>query len=257
MHVLVASTAKSSDIATHVARYDHYCEMADCFAEVDSIAQHSGPYDIVLLQVANTAEALPALRNIRRRGLTMPVVLLAAASSPQEEQTAFNYGADDVLLQPIEPGVLIARMQAILRRGLGHASSQLTCGNVVLDQARHTVSVDGRPVRITSREFDVLEMLMLRRGVLLTKDQFMSRAYGHEDEPDQRILDVFICKLRRKLAAAGAPEIVRTIWGRGYVLENPSQAAIASARARVAAGQPRTRRAHLAMGTSPAMAGAF
>lgn len=232
-------------------------DLAEPFADLASIAQHSGPYDVIVLSVADCrTQALPALRELRRRGLRMPVLVVAGTLTPEDEQQALNLGADDVLARPVSTPILVARMKAMVRRALGHASSQVVCGNVVLDQARQLVSVDGRPVRITRREFDVLETLMLRRGVLLTKEHFMSRLYGAEDGPDQRILDVFVCKLRRKLAAAGAAEIVRTVWGRGYVVEEPSAAAIAAARARFAAGEPRQRRAHLSMGIDVGLAAA-
>jgi two-component system cell cycle response regulator CtrA len=226
-------------------------DLAEPFADLPAITQHNGPFDVVVLAVAGCRDqALPVLREIRRRGLRVPVLILAGQLDQDEEQEALHAGADDVLARPVPMPTLIARLQALVRRALGHSSAQVTCGNVTLDQARQSVSVDGRPVRVTRREFDVLETLMLRRGMLLTKDHFMSRLYGAEEGPDQRILDVFVCKLRRKLAAAGAAEIVRTVWGRGYVVEEPSAAEIAAARARFAAGQPRARRAHLAIGTA-------
>lgn len=224
-------------------------ELAEPFAEVAEIAQHHGPYDVALLAVADAGlQAMPALREIRRRGLRLPVLILAARLDRQTEQEALHAGADDVLARPVPAALLVARLQALVRRALGHSSALVGCGNVVLDQGRQEVTVDGRPVRITRREFEVLEMLMLRRGMLLTKEHFMARFYGADDGPDHRILDVFVCKLRRKLAAAGAAEIVRTVWGRGYVLDEPAPAAVAAARARFAAGQPRARRAHLALG---------
>jgi two-component system cell cycle response regulator CtrA len=226
-------------------------DLAEPFADLPAIAQHNGPFDVIVLAVASCHDqALPVLREIRRRGLRLPVLILAGHLDQDEEQEALHSGADDVLARPVPMPVLTARLQALVRRALGHSTAQVTCGNVVLDQARQSVSVDGRPVRVTRREFDVLETLMLRRGMLLTKDHFMSRLYGAEEGPDQRILDVFVCKLRRKLAAAGAAEIVRTVWGRGYVVEEPSPAEIAAARARFAAGQPRARRAHLAIGAA-------
>ncbi len=223
-------------------------ELSDPYADLPSIAQHTGPFDVAVLSVASCREqALPVLREIRRRGLRLPVLILAGHLEPDEEHEALNAGADDVLARPVQMPILIARLQALVRRTLGHSSSIVTCGNVTLDQAQQSVTVDGRPVRVTRREFDVLETLMLRRGMLLTKDHFMSRLYGAEEGPDQRILDVFVCKLRRKLAAEGAAEIVRTVWGRGYVVEEPSASEIAAARARYAEGRPRARRAHLSI----------
>ncbi|WP_372621846.1 response regulator transcription factor [Falsiroseomonas sp.] len=230
----------------------HSVELADPFEDLPAIAQHSGPFDVALLSVASCrAQVIAPLREIRRRGLGLPVVILASHFDPEAEQEALHAGADDVLGPMVPTPLLVARLQAVVRRALGHSSAQIACGNVLLDQGRAQVSVDGRPVRITRREFEVLEALMLRRGVLLTKEQFMARLYAAEDGPENRILDVFVCKLRRKLAAAGAAEIVRTVWGRGYVVEEPGPGAVTAARARFAAGQARPRRAHLALGGTP------
>jgi two-component system cell cycle response regulator CtrA len=227
-------------------------ERADPFEELPAIAQHSGPFDVVLLSVASCrGQAIGPLREIRRRGLGLPVVILASRSDPETEQEALHAGADDVIGPMVATPLLVARLQAMMRRVLGHSSAQIASGNVLLDQGRAQVSVDGRPVRITRREFEVLETLMLRRGVLLTKEQFMARLYAAEDGPENRILDVFVCKLRRKLAAAGAAEIIRTVWGRGYVVEEPGASAVAAARARFATGQPRPPRAHLALDGGP------
>lgn len=259
MYILLASAfGDNSRLRDGLLQKGHGCDLAAPFSEAAAIAQHSGPYDVVLLETAEIGpQVLTLLRDMRRRGLRMPAILLASAPTPEGELEALELGADDVLTSPVHLPVLQARMQAVLRRGLGHATSELRCGNVVLNQARRTVMVDDHPVRITCREFDVLEMLMLRRGVLLTKEHFMARSYGAEDGPDQRILDVFICKLRRKLAAAGSAEIVRTIWGRGYVLEEPSESALDAARARLRSAKPRVQRAHLGLGTEGGFAVAF
>ena len=112
----------------------------------------------------------------------------------------------------------------------GYTSAELVCGNVTLDQEQHAVMVDGLRVNLTAREFDFLETLMLHKGVLLTKERFMSRLYADAEAPDSKIVDVFVCKLRRKLAARGAAEMIRTVWGRGYVLFEPSAQALDAAR---------------------------
>ncbi|WP_270935915.1 response regulator transcription factor [Falsiroseomonas oryzae] len=230
----------------------HVVETAQPFADLPAIAQHNGPFDAAVISVTHCrTQALPLVREIRRRGLRIPVLVLASRLDPDTEQEALHAGADDVLAGPVVTPVLVARLQGLVRRAYGHISAVVTCGNVELDQGCHEVRVDGRRVRVTRREFAVLEMLMLRRGLLLTKEHFMSRLYGAEDGPDQRILDVFVCKLRHKLAAAGAAEIVRTVWGRGYVAEEPGPAALAAARDRFAAGKPRAPRAHLALAPAP------
>jgi two-component system cell cycle response regulator CtrA len=248
MHILVASPADAQKLRSALVRLGHSCEEATPYCETPEVAQFSGPYDAVVLQMTDTmSDAFPVLREIRGRGLAIPVVILCNKLRMEDEQEAFNLGADDVLTTPISLQLLVVRLQAIQRRILGHSTAILRCGNVALNQSRREVAVDGTHVRITAREFDVLEMLMLRRGMLLTKDLFMSRAYNESDGPNVRILDVFVCKLRRKLAAAGAAEIVRTVWGSGYMLREPSEAEIAMARSRLSSGKPRKQRAHLAL----------
>ncbi|HWL81163.1 MAG TPA: response regulator transcription factor [Roseomonas sp.] len=256
MYILLASLFEdNSRLQGSLVQKGHGCDLALPFGEAAAIAQHSGPYDVILLEVDEIRlQALAILRDIRRRGVQAPVLVLGTAPTQDEELAALELGADGVMSRSIPPALLHARMQAVLRRGCGHASAQLRCGNVMLDQTRRTVTVDDRPVRVTCREFDVLEMLMLRRGTLLTKEHFMARSYGAEDGPDQRILDVFVCKLRRKLAAAGSAEIVRTIWGRGYVLEEPAPAALELARQRHQATAPRSHRAHSGIGAGSGLA---
>ncbi|MFC3127624.1 winged helix-turn-helix domain-containing protein [Pseudoroseomonas globiformis] len=256
MHILLANgLSDTTGLADLLRHGGHGCDIAEPFTDAPLIAQHSSAYDFILIQTGSVMrQAAAMVRDIRRRGVTTPILVLSPRIAAEEEQAVLESGADQVLAGPVLGSLLQARMQAVLRRSLGHASPELRCGNVLLDQSRRTVTVDDRPVRITCREFDVLEMLMLRPGVMLTKEYFMVRAYGLEEGPDQRILDVFICKLRRKLAAAGSAEIVRTIWGRGYVLEEPNELELAAARAHLAAAQPRPRRAHLLKNREPELA---
>jgi len=246
MHLLVASPTSAQKLQSAVAQLGHVCDEATSLRETAQIAQHSGPFDAVVLQVTDAvAEALPVLRAIRSRGLSLPVVIVCGKLRVEEEQEAFSLGADDVLTTPISVQLLIVRLRAIQRRTFGHTTALLRCGNVELDQSRREVSVDSIPARLTTREFDVLEALMLRRNVLLTKEQFMSRSYNEGEDANPRILDVFVCKMRRKLAAAGAAEIVRTVWGSGYTLREPSEAEVAMARQNLRAGKSRQPRAHL------------
>ena len=205
-----------------------------------AVASQNGPYDALLLESGSlSATLLEAVRAIGRQRLGIPMVLLVAAATPEAEAEALELGADDVLLAPMPTIALMARLRALQRRMLGHLSAWITIGNTTLDQAHLAVTVDGRDVRVTRREFDVLEMLFLRRGALVCKTAFLQRLYGSEEGPDSRTLDVFVCKVRRKLAAAGAAEFIRTAWGRGYLAEEPPPAAIEMARARHADGQLR------------------
>jgi two-component system cell cycle response regulator CtrA len=204
------------------------------------VAAQSGPYDAIVIGSGTLCGAvLEAVRAMTRQRLGIPLLVLVAAATPAAEAEALAAGADDVLLAPTPMGSLVVRLRAMQRRMLGHLSAWITIGNTTLDQTRFAVTVDGRDVRVTRREFDVLEMLFLRRGTLVSKSDFLQRLYGSDEGPDSRTLDVFVCKVRRKLAAAGAAEFIRTAWGRGYLAEEPPAAAVAAAQARFADGHLR------------------
>lgn len=258
MRILLGVTADDrAPLRQTLAGSGRFVEQAADFDGIGVTTAASGPFDAVVLSVTDLGrEALPVLRDIRRQGVQAPVLVIVGQHTPAEEALALNHGADDLMARPVAPAVVIARVQAMVRRTAAHVPSLLLCGNVALDRDRQSVAVDGRAVNITGREFEVLETLLLRRSALLSKERFMNRLYGDEEGPDQRIIDVFVCKLRRKLAAAGAAEIVRTVWGLGYVAEDPGPAAVAAARARFASGQPRMRRAHLVPATGFGLAGA-
>ena len=131
---------------------------------------------------------------------------------------------------------LVARIQAIVRRSKGFAHSRLEVGGITMDLAAREVSVEGRPVALTSKEYAILELLVLRRGAVLSKENFLDHLYGGIDEPDAKIIDVFICKLRKKLAGAGADSLIGTVWGRGYIVRDQQmqKTTVGSARSDVA-----------------------
>lgn len=233
MRIAVASDiAPTAELEAALAGHGVLCDAAESIVELPSIVALSGPYDLVLLRVGQPLRTIvPALRDLRRRGMTLPVIVYCAGpAAPEEEEAVLHAGADDVVFHPFRLPVLHARMLAMARRARGYTSAELVCGNVTLDQEQHAVMVDGVRVNLTAREFDFLETLMLHKGVLLTKERFMTRLYADSEAPDSKIVDVFVCKLRRKLSAAGAAEIIRTVWGRGYVVFEPTPAAIEAAR---------------------------
>ncbi|MFP2873140.1 response regulator transcription factor [Acetobacter tropicalis] len=162
------------------------------------------------------------IASLRARKIQTPIVILSAIDKPHSKIKAFSIGADDYLTKPFDPEELVARVQAILRRSNGYSQPVTEVGNMALDLNQHTVSVAGVPVHRTGKEFAILELLVLRKGISLTKEALLNHLYGGHDEPDIKIIDVFVCKLRKKLQAAGAGNLISTIWGRGYVL-NDSQ----------------------------------
>ena len=152
-----------------------------------------------------------------------PVMVLSGQNRPQAKVKAFGAGADDFVAKPFDKGELLARMQAIVRRSKGYSQPKLRVGNVQLNLDSREVLADGVPVPLTGKEYAILELLVLRKGMVLTKEAFLNHLYGGMDEPEMKIVDVFVCKLRKKLAQAGADNLIGTVWGRGYVLRDPAE----------------------------------
>ncbi len=130
-------------------------------------------------------------------------------------------GADDFITKPFDKAELLARMQAVVRRSKGFSQPTLRVGPLVLNLDSREVTVDGRTVHLTGKEYAILELLVLRKGMVLTKEAFLNHLYGGMDEPEMKIIDVFVCKLRKKLAQAGGESLIGTVWGRGYMIREP------------------------------------
>ena len=140
----------------------------------------------------------------------------------QHKVKGLGIGADDYLTKPFHKSELIARIQAIIRRSKGHSQSVISAGRLSVNLDTRTVEIDGQPVHLTGKEYAILELLALRKGTTLTKEMFLNHLYGGIDEPELKIIDVFVCKLRKKLSAATNGEnYIETVWGRGYVLREP------------------------------------
>ena len=181
-------------------------------------------FDVVMLDLTlpdlHGHEVLKQLRMLR---ITTPVLILSGDSETGTKVTGFGAGADDYVTKPFDRAELMARLHALVRRSQGHAQSKIVTGPISIDLAARTVEVDGRRVGLTGKEYAILEMLSLRKGMTLTKEMFLTHLYGGRDEPELKIIDVFICKLRKKLHLAGAPAsgCIETVWGRGYSLRDP------------------------------------
>jgi two-component system cell cycle response regulator CtrA len=179
-------------------------------------------YDLVLMDLdLPDMSGHEAIRLARAAGLSTPSIILAASASPQIKVKALDQGADDFINTPCHPDELLARVRAVVRRSQGHANSVLQLGPVALDLAHHEVQVNGFKLSVSRREFGVLELLFLKQGVILNKNAFLNHLYTGMEEPEMKTIDVIICRLRKKLASAGVPNLIDTVWGCGYILREP------------------------------------
>jgi two-component system, cell cycle response regulator CtrA len=127
------------------------------------------------------------------------------------------------MTKPFDKEELVARIHAIVRRSKSHALSVIQTGDLLVNLNNKTVEVNGAHVHMTSKEYQILELFSLRKGMTLTKEMLLNHLYGGMDEPQQKIIDVFLCKLRKKLAnASNGKDYFETLWGRGYRLRDPS-----------------------------------
>jgi two-component system cell cycle response regulator CtrA len=183
-------------------------------------------YDLILLDLnLPDMNGHEVLRQLRLARIETPILILSGAADTENKIKGFGFGADDYMTKPFHREELVARIHAIIRRSKGHAQSIIRTGDVEVNLDAKTVEVDGKPVHLTGKEYQMLELLSLRKGTTLTKEMFLNHLYGGMDEPELKIIDVFICKLRKKLAqATGGETYIETVWGRGYVLRDPEPA---------------------------------
>lgn len=181
-------------------------------------------YDLILLDLnLPDMSGHEVLRQLRLARVETPVLILSGSDDTESKIKGFGFGADDYLTKPFHREELVARIHAIIRRSKGHAQSIIRTGLVNVNLDAKTVEVDGSAVHLTGKEYQMLELLSLRKGTTLTKEMFLNHLYGGMDEPELKIIDVFICKLRKKLAeATGGQNYIETVWGRGYVLREPN-----------------------------------
>ena len=180
-------------------------------------------FDLVVLDLTlPDMDGYDVLRRLRMARVETPTLILSGQDGVDSKLRGFGCGADDYMTKPFNREELIARIHAIVRRSKGHAQSVITTGPIAVNLDAKTVEVNGHPVHLTGKEYQILELLSLRKGSTLTKEMFLNHLYGGMDEPEVKIIDVFICKLRKKLASAtGGENYIETVWGRGYVLRDP------------------------------------
>ena len=200
-------------------------EPADCGEDGIELAKLYD-FDIIVLDLRlPDMEGYEVVRRLRAARIQTPILILSGRSDPTDKVRGLMGGADDYLTKPFNKAELVARIQAIVRRSKGHAESIIRTGKLQVNMDARSVEADGRRLHVTGKEYSILELLSLRKGTTLTKEMFLDHLYGGMDEPELKIIDVFICKLRKKLAeATGGEHYIETVWGRGYVLKDPEPA---------------------------------
>ncbi len=183
-------------------------------------------YDIIILDLMlPDIDGYEVLRRLRAAKVATPILILSGLSELDNKIKGLGFGADDYLTKPFDRRELMARIQAIVRRSKGHSDSVIRTGRLTVNLDSRMVDVDGSSLHLTGKEYGILELLSLRKGTTLTKEMFLNHLYGGMDEPELKIIDVFVCKLRKKLTqATGGDNYIETVWGRGYVLRDPEVA---------------------------------
>jgi two-component system cell cycle response regulator CtrA len=228
MRVLVveddAALAKSVELMLRAEGY--VCDVTDLGEDGLEIGKLYD-YDIILLDIMlPDIDGYEVLRRLRSARVSTPILILSGLSALDDKIKGLGFGADDYLTKPFDKRELTARIQAIVRRSKGHSDSVIHTGKLAVNLDTRTVAVDSQPIHLTGKEYGILELLSLRKGTTLTKEMFLNHLYGGIDEPELKIIDVFVCKLRKKLSAAtGGDNYIETVWGRGYVLRDPAEPA--------------------------------
>lgn len=182
-------------------------------------------YDIIVLDLnLPDMSGYDVLKKLRTAKINTPILILSGMAEADKKVKGLGFGADDYLTKPFNREELVARIHAIVRRSKGHSQSIIKTGRLAVNLDSKSVEVDGQRLHLTGKEYAMLELLSLRKGTTLTKEMFLNHLYGGMDEPELKIIDVFICKLRKKLASATSGEnYIETVWGRGYVLRDPAE----------------------------------
>ena len=218
--LLVQAEANAADRLTDLMVHGRWAvEVAGTGDEGLQLAR-LGDHDIILLDPdLPDLTGLEVVRGLRSAGVPTPIMLLSNDIDPDGKVRAFAAGADDVAPRTVHPAELLARMSAIVRRAHGHASSVIEVGPLSLDTWRKTVDANGQALKLTRKEYALFELLAMRKGAVVSRGTILDHLYGGLDEPDADIVPVYICRLRRKLTAAGVDDsVLQTAWGRGFTL---------------------------------------
>ncbi|MBT3699911.1 MAG: response regulator transcription factor [Alphaproteobacteria bacterium] len=214
------STSKSLELMLGSEGYNVYCtDLGEEGLDLGKLYD----YDIIILDLnLPDMHGYDVLKKLRLAKVETPILILSGMKEADDKVKGLVFGADDYLTKPFDKAELVARINAIVRRSKGHAQSIIQTGRLSVNLDTRAVEVDNESVHLTGKEYGILELLSLRKGTTLTKEMFLNHLYGGMDEPELKIIDVFVCKLRKKIATAtDGDHYIETVWGRGYVLRDP------------------------------------
>lgn len=179
------------------------------------------PYDAVVLDLGlPIIDGVSVLEKWRRAGKKMPVLILTARDRWSDKVAGFDAGADDYVAKPFQMEEVLARVRALLRRSAGHATSELTCGPMILDTKSARVTVNGTAIKLTSLEFRLLSYLMHHGGKVVSRTELVEHLYDQDFDRDSNTIEVFVGRLRKKLGV----NVLHTIRGMGYCISEPDNA---------------------------------
>ena len=218
--------ATAANIKTMLIRENFICDTTDLGKDGLDISKLRG-YDVILFDLSvPSISGYEVLRWLRRECARTPVLILSGLTGLDDKIKDLGFGDDDHLTNLCDHRELIARIKAVARRSKGHCESTIRTGKLVVNLETQVVSVDDQPVHLTGKEYGILELLSMHKGTTMTKEMFLNHLYGGTDEPELKIIDVFVCKLRKKLAqATGGNHYIETVWGRGHMLRDPEPGA--------------------------------
>ncbi len=195
-------------------------EAADGAEAVDLFFAQNDIALIILDVMMPKMDGWQVCREIREYS-KVPIIMLTAKSDERDELQGFELGVDEYISKPFSPKILVARVEAILRRTSQHSASEvIEAGGIVIDKAAHSVSVDGSPVELSYKEFELLTYFVENKGLALSREKILNSVWNYDYFGDARTIDTHVKKLRSKLGKSG--DMIKTIWGLGYKFEEES-----------------------------------